>query len=146
MLALAAASAVEGVCKVAAGDAGLPSEHRAADVAAVRKRLKSWKRFTGIRDRLLPPLEYIGQPSVRAFLGHLVKTSAISSRHRDAWTHVRNRVAHGVLGDPWSDEESDQRLVLLLEPSVDGSKAASRGHFKTGQSSGCGHQRFTGSW
>lgn len=115
VLALAASSAIEGMSQLATKATALPKDFDDDEITAARKHLQCTPGPPALRDRLVSNLAYMGQPSVRKFLGVLVEQQVISASQRDAWVAVRNKVAHGRLDGTGSAPGDDRNLVKLLE-------------------------------
>jgi hypothetical protein len=115
VLALAASSAIEGMCRLATHATALPTEFDATTIGEARKYLQGMPGPGKLRDRLISNLAYMGNPSVRKFLDELVKRQVIRTDHRDAWVSVRNRVAHGRLDGATALTDDGNHLVLLVE-------------------------------
>jgi len=114
VLALAASSAIEGMCRLATEVTGLPTEFDAKAISDVTKFLQGTPGPAKLRDRLISGLAYMGRPSTRKFLDDLVDRQVIRERQRDAWVSVRNKVAHGRLDGAGSAEDEHANLVALL--------------------------------
>lgn len=115
VLALATSSAIEGMCKLAAGKAGLPREVGEREVEEMRAYIQAATCSDELKKRLGSALGYVGQPSVGSFLRALVEKGVITRAHRDAWTRVRHRVAHGGLDATRSPSDDHDNLRLLVE-------------------------------
>jgi hypothetical protein len=115
VLALAASCAIEGVCRLAAGSSGLPKEFDSDAIEQARVYLRAATSPPKLVERLVSSVGYMGQPSIRKFLGNLVDKRVISSGHFAAWVSVRNKAAHGNLDGSGSPHEDHRNLVLLIQ-------------------------------
>jgi hypothetical protein len=108
------ASAIEGVTKLLTMGEERKSEFEPQAIKDMKKHIEAWPGDAGLRQRILG---FVGklEKGEGQILRELRDQGVIADDHVKAWRDVRNRVMHGELVSPWSDEELERRMHLLAE-------------------------------
>jgi hypothetical protein len=111
---LALASAIEGVANLLVPEADRASDYPLADIESLRKHISAWSGDEDLRSRILGSLAYAGTKGTIQALKDF-QTHGVTRKHLEAWKTVRNKVMHGELVVPWSEEKLELRMRLLAE-------------------------------
>jgi hypothetical protein len=114
VIALTVASAVEGALKLLPDFSKVQPEVSKEELTPVAALLPTFtdKRVRKYVERFV---EYVPKPSAGGYLRRQQKAGVIDKGSVDAWQEVRHRVMHGNLFEPWSEENQDARLRLLIK-------------------------------
>lgn len=115
VLCMTLASAAEGIAKMLIQPLDRKSDFNSEIINDFEKHIRSWKGEIALRGRVLQSLSMVKEKSVGQHLRVLCDRGVLEKKQVEAWGDVRNHVMHGNLVSPWSSEESDSRLVSLIQ-------------------------------
>lgn len=114
VLTLTLASGAEALATGLMTEADRRSEFAEESLKAMKAHLKNFKGDAALRGRMLSNLGLVSKRSVVAYMRELAGQSHLAGDEVQTWYEIRNAVMHGEMVEPWSSEESDTRLMLML--------------------------------
>jgi hypothetical protein len=115
VLCMTLASTAEGIAKMLIQPDDRKSDFDSEIINNFEKYIRGWDGDLALRSRVLQSLSMAKEKSVAQYLRVLCHRGILEKKQVEAWGEVRNHVMHGNLVSPWSSEESDSRLVSLIQ-------------------------------
>jgi len=122
--ALTLASSIEGVVRMISPRGSKRPDVDDGAIAALSDYIKAWKHpdperpkavVARLKELAIHAVQGSTQTTPGYVLGQLAKAGVVSKRQVDAWTKIRNAVAHGNLVSPYSSAEDDALLLALAD-------------------------------
>lgn len=115
VLCMTLASVAEGIAKMLIRPEDRKSDFKSELIKDFEKHICNWRGDITLRGKVLQSLSMAKKKSVAQYLRALRDRGILEEKQVEAWGEVRNHVMHGNLVSPWSSEESDSRLISLIQ-------------------------------
>lgn len=115
VLCMTLASAAEGIAKMLIQPDDRKSDFNPELINDFEKHIRNWSGNLDLRGKVLQALSMTKEKSVAQYLRTLRDRGILEKKQVEAWGELRNHVMHGNLVSPWSSEESDSRLISLIQ-------------------------------